>query len=33
MRERILALGGTLTIASADHGVTVEAVIPSDART
>jgi two-component system, NarL family, sensor histidine kinase UhpB len=32
MRERILALGGSLTIASADHGVTVEAVIPSDAR-
>jgi len=32
MRERILALGGSLTIASADHGVTVEAVIPRDAR-
>jgi len=32
MRERILALGGSLTIASADNGVTVEAVIPRDAR-
>jgi two-component system sensor histidine kinase UhpB len=32
MRERILALGGSLTIASGDRGVTVEAVIPSDAR-
>src|SRR4051812_8612178 len=32
MRERILALGGSLTIASGDHGVTVEAVVPSDAR-
>jgi two-component system sensor histidine kinase UhpB len=32
MRERILALGGSLTIASADNGVTVEAVIPKDAR-
>jgi len=32
MRERILALGGSLTIASGDNGVTVEAVIPSDAR-
>lgn len=31
MRERILALGGSLTIASADNGVTVEAVVPSDA--
>ncbi|WOH68554.1 histidine kinase [Bradyrhizobium sp. BWA-3-5] len=30
MRERILALGGSLTIASGDGGVTVEAVIPSD---
>jgi two-component system sensor histidine kinase UhpB len=28
MRERILALGGTLTVASADDGVMVEAVIP-----
>ena len=32
MRERILALGGSLTIASGDNGVTVEAVIPMDAR-
>jgi len=32
MRERILALGGSLTIASGDHGVTVEAVVPRDAR-
>src|SRR4029079_9401764 len=32
MRERILALGGSLTIASGDHGVTVEALVPSDAR-
>lgn len=32
MRERILALGGSLTIASGDNGVTVEAVIPNDLR-
>jgi two-component system sensor histidine kinase UhpB len=32
MRERILALGGTLTVASGDGGVTVEAVVPKDAR-
>lgn len=32
MRERILALGGSLTIASGDHGVTVEAVVPGDTR-
>lgn len=32
MRERILALGGSLTIASGDHGVTVEAVVPGDAH-
>src|SRR5215211_2157780 len=32
MRERLLALGGSLTIASGDNGVTVEAVVPSDAR-
>jgi two-component system, NarL family, sensor histidine kinase UhpB len=29
MRERILALGGTLSVASSDGGVTVEAVIPN----
>jgi two-component system sensor histidine kinase UhpB len=32
MRERILALGGTLTVASGSDGVTVEAVVPVDAR-
>jgi two-component system, NarL family, sensor histidine kinase UhpB len=32
MRERILALGGTLTVASGDGGVTVEAVIPNGLR-
>ncbi|HMM89704.1 histidine kinase [Bradyrhizobium sp.] len=32
MRERILALGGSLTIASGDGGVIVEAVVPGDAR-
>jgi len=32
MRERILALGGSLTIASGDNGVTVEAVVPRDAH-
>jgi two-component system sensor histidine kinase UhpB len=32
MRERILALGGTLTVASGHDGVTVEAVVPNDAR-
>jgi two-component system sensor histidine kinase UhpB len=31
MRERILALGGSLTIASEDSGLTVEAVVPKDA--
>lgn len=31
MRERILALGGSLTVVSGDGGVTVEAVIPRDA--
>ncbi|MBA2397196.1 MAG: HAMP domain-containing protein [Bradyrhizobium sp.] len=30
MRERILALGGSLTIASGDSGVTVEALVPCD---
>jgi two-component system sensor histidine kinase UhpB len=29
MRERILALGGTLTVASGDSGVTVEAIVPT----
>ncbi len=29
MRERILALGGSLTVASGDGGVTVEALIPN----
>ncbi len=32
MRERILALGGTLTVASGDGGVTVEAVVPTGER-
>ena len=32
MRERILALGGSLTIASGENGVTVEAVVPVDMR-
>ena len=31
MRERILALGGTLSVASSDGGVTVEAIIPNAA--
>ncbi len=31
MRERILALGGTLSIASDDSGVTVEAIVPKGA--
>ena len=28
MRERVMALGGTVTVASADGGVTVEALVP-----
>jgi len=32
MRERILALGGTLSVASSDGGVTVEAIIPNAAH-
>jgi two-component system sensor histidine kinase UhpB len=28
MRERLLALGGTLTVASGDKGVTIEAMVP-----
>jgi two-component system sensor histidine kinase UhpB len=32
MRERILALGGTLTVVSSDGGVTVEAVVPKGRR-
>ena len=32
MRERVMALGGTVTVTSADGGVTVEAVVPCDQR-
>ena len=32
MRERILALGGTLSVASTEGGVTVEAIIPNAAH-
>jgi two-component system sensor histidine kinase UhpB len=28
MRERVLALGGTMTVASTNHGVSVEALVP-----
>jgi two-component system, NarL family, sensor histidine kinase UhpB len=31
MRERILALGGTLTVASGEGGVTIEAMVPTTA--
>jgi two-component system sensor histidine kinase UhpB len=32
MRERVMALGGTVTVASTDGGVTVEAIVPRDMR-
>ena len=32
MRERIVALGGTLTVASSDAGVRVEAIVPIGRR-
>ena len=32
MRERILALGGTMTLASTPNGVTVEAMVPCNTR-
>jgi len=32
MRERILALGGSLSVASGEAGVTVEAIIPNAAH-
>jgi two-component system sensor histidine kinase UhpB len=32
MRERVLALGGTMTVASTTHGVTVEALVPTGIR-
>ncbi|HEV7879651.1 histidine kinase [Bradyrhizobium sp.] len=32
MRERVMALGGTVTVTSADGGVTVEALVPCDER-
>jgi two-component system sensor histidine kinase UhpB len=32
MRERVMALGGTVTVASTGGGVTVEAVVPHDER-
>ncbi len=32
MRERVLALGGTLTVVSGEGGVTVEAVVPKGSR-
>jgi two-component system, NarL family, sensor histidine kinase UhpB len=32
MRERVLALGGTMTVASSHHGVAVEALVPCGTR-
>jgi two-component system sensor histidine kinase UhpB len=32
MRERVMALGGTVSVESGDGGVTVEAVVPCDER-
>ena len=32
MRERVLALGGTMTVTSTHHGVTVEALVPCGIR-
>jgi two-component system sensor histidine kinase UhpB len=32
MRERVLALGGAMTVASTSHGVTVEALVPNRMR-
>ena len=32
MRERVLALGGSMTVASTNHGVTVEAMVPCGVR-
>jgi two-component system sensor histidine kinase UhpB len=32
MRERVMALGGSVTVASSDGGVTVEAIVPNGVR-
>jgi two-component system sensor histidine kinase UhpB len=32
MRERVMALGGTMTVASTEGGLTVEAVVPRGPR-
>jgi two-component system, NarL family, sensor histidine kinase UhpB len=32
MRERVMALGGTMTVASTEGGLTVEAVVPRAAH-
>jgi two-component system sensor histidine kinase UhpB len=32
MRERVMALGGSVTVASTDGGVTVEAIVPNGVR-